>query len=77
MAVTEVINLLSVLDTYIYPIIVLVIWNFITTKKVKNKVFGDGDDPSEEGLAVTVDDLETRVTAIEFNQSICDDDESD
>lgn len=73
----ELVTFISTLDTYIYPILLLVIWNFITTKKVKSKVFGDGDDPSEKGLSVTVSNLEDRVTALEYNQSRCDDNNDD
>lgn len=68
----EFLNFISTLDTYIYPILLLVIWNFIMTKKLKSKVFGDGDDPSEEGLAITVSDLTDRVTDLEYSQTECD-----
>lgn len=73
----ELVNFISTLDTYIYPIILLVVWNFITTKRVKNKVFGDGKDPSEDGLAITVDSLAERVTNLEHKQSDCDKNEDD
>ena len=73
MALDGIISVLSTLDTYIYPIILLVIWNFLMTKKLKGKVFGDGADPSEEGLAITVDNLTSRVTALEYATSDRDD----
>ena len=60
-----VVDFLSRLDTYIYPIILLVVWNFVWTKKIRNKVFGDGADPTEDGLAVDVESLEERVRELE------------
>lgn len=69
----ELSSLISTFDTYIYPFLLLIIWNFITTKKVKNKVYGDGGDPTEKGLLVEVESLSERVTDLEHEQSNSDD----
>lgn len=53
------------LDTYIYAFLTLVAWNFIWTKKLRNKVFGSGDDPTNDGLAQDVEDLENQVDDME------------
>lgn len=59
------IELLARLDTYIYALLVLVVWNFVWTQKMRHKVFGDGSDPTEDGLAVEVESLEERVRELE------------
>jgi hypothetical protein len=63
-----VIDTIATLDTYFYAGLVLVAWNFIWTRKLSNKVYGDGKDPTENGLAVEVDSLKQRVRELENKQ---------
>lgn len=53
-------DLLGHLDTYIYAIAVLVFWNFIWTLKLRHKVFGDGKDPTEKGIAKELEELKEK-----------------
>jgi len=65
-----VVELLSSLDTYIYPMLTLIVWNFYWTRRVKGKVFGDPKDKTVKGLLIDHQRLEERVQRLEQVQKL-------
>jgi len=52
-------------DTFIYPAILIIAWNFLWTNKVRQKVFGDTRDDTSDGMAVRVEEHEKRIEKLE------------